>query len=104
LDCVLAAFVTKAGPTPANRGPALAECRGGSERRDQLPSALDGEQRGPDGNAADEVMRAVDRIDDPARLAVSRLRPELFAQQAVMRELGGNTVPQPGLDLGVSLG
>ena len=63
---------------------------------------VDGErdQGGPDGDAADEVLGAVDRVDDPAPLAVAR-RPVLLAGHRVARAdprrgCAGSSPRQPG--------
>ena len=76
-----------AGPRAvARRGPpAPLELRGRHDAEHDL--VVDGErdQGGPDGDAADEVLRAVDRVHDPAPLAV--------AGRALL--LAGHRVPRP---------
>ena len=61
-----------AGPgAVAGRGPpATLELRGGDHAEHHLVVDDEGDERGPDRHAADEVLGAVDRVDDPASLAV----------------------------------
>src|SRR5207247_7764454 len=50
-----------------------------------LATLLQCDQRRPEPDAADEVLRAVDRVDDPAHL-VRSVPAELLAEGAVRRE------------------
>src|ERR671914_568737 len=52
---------------------------------DQRPVALKGDQRGPDGNPPHEVLRAVDRVEDPPPTGLAGRLPELLAEDAVAR-------------------
>src|SRR6266542_3634669 len=52
---------------------------------DDLPRVLERDQRGPDGDAANEVLRAVDGVDDPPSLGTA-LRAELLAEDADVGE------------------
>ncbi len=84
--------------------PALRERRRADHRRDQLPGTLDRDQGPPHRDAADEVVGAVDGIDDPARLAIACLYAELLAQDPVAREGGQDPLAEPLLNAGVGLG
>ena len=53
------------GAPPPGRPPAAAERRRGDHADHELAVELERDQRGPDRDAADEVRRAVDRVDDP---------------------------------------
>jgi hypothetical protein len=67
----------------ARRPPALAQRgrRGDADNRAAVP--LERDERRPDRDPADEVPRAVDRIDDPA--GVRLLAAALLAQEAFAR-------------------
>lgn len=88
----------------ADRGPALPERGSGGDSDDQLPTALDGNQGRPDRNPPHEVVRAVNRVDDPARFCSGRLGAELLAQDPVAREGIGDALTEKRLDAGVRLG
>src|SRR5439155_9609124 len=48
-----------------------------------LARVLEPDQRGPDGHVADEVLGAVDRVDDPASPLIAH-RAELLAEEPVL--------------------
>ena len=68
-----------------------------------LPVLLQRDQRGPDGNATDEVLGAIDRIDDPADVASSSAA-ELFAKHAVVGERAPEKLHDRPLGLAIGLG
>src|SRR6185436_11679974 len=73
----------------AARGPpAAAEGGGGDDACGEPAAVLEADQRGEDRDAADVVLRRVDRIDDPAPLARAA-GAELFSHDPVVRPLGG---------------
>src|SRR5262249_5603976 len=65
--------------------------------------AVERDERAEDRNAADEVLRAVDRIDDPATLRVTA-RAEFFADDAVVRALAFEHLADGALRRFVHLG
>src|ERR1051325_102153 len=70
---------------------------------DDAELTLDRDQRGENGDAADEVFRGIDRVDDPApRRAAARA--ELLAEDAVVRPLLPEAVDDHPLHRLVDLG
>ncbi len=92
------------GPASPSRGPAPTQRRRGDHGCDELAGALNREQGRPDRDGPDEVVGPVDWIDDPARLPVPWLGPELFAHDPVPRMGRGDPFAQARLDPGVGLG
>src|SRR5581483_2997207 len=70
------------GPGAAGRLVALAERGCVRHAHDRLVRHRERDQRGPDLYAVGEVLRAVDRIDDPASLALA-LEPVLLAEDGI---------------------
>src|SRR6185369_8930256 len=64
---------------------------------------LEADQRGPDRHVADEVLGAVDRIDDPAVLLVAD-GAELLAEEPVRRKRAAEHLADRLLGTLVSLG
>src|SRR5207342_3818811 len=62
--------------------PALAQCRRADDADHRLALIDEGDQGGPDRDAADKVLGAVDRVDDPAAGTVARTA-EFLAQDGV---------------------
>ena len=96
----LRAHAPPAAPGP----PALVERRSGQDGRLELAVALDGEQRPEQGDAADEVVGAVDRVDVPADRRVGGFAAVLLADETVIRERVEEAPADHPLDLGVGLG
>src|SRR5206468_7497011 len=84
----------RAGPgAVAARGPPPALQDGcGDDADDDRVVGPQCDQRRPDRYAADVVLRAVDRIDDPRARRVAR-RTGLFADDRVVRSFGGKGSP-----------
>jgi hypothetical protein len=80
----------------ARRPPALAERRRGGDPDNRPAVSLERDQRRPDRDPADEVPRAVDRVDDPARGGL--LAAALFAEEALARPTLRDRGPQRLLD------
>jgi hypothetical protein len=85
----------------AGRPPALAQRRRGRdpERRAAVP--LERDQRRPDRDPADEVPRAVDRVDDPARVGLAAAA--LLAEEALAGAPLDDRRPQRLLDRAVGV-
>jgi hypothetical protein len=77
------------------------ECRRRDDSADDLSLSLERDQRGPDGHAAREVLRPVDRVDDPPdRASVVAL---LLAQHAFAGADDRDSLPQRALDGSVGI-
>ncbi len=68
-----------------------------------LAVLLEGDQRRPEGNVTDEVLRAVDRVDDPPSLARARAA-EFLAEHPVLRERAAEDLDDHALGLAIGLG
>src|SRR2546426_4122148 len=79
------ALAVEEGATTPARGVELAGHRVVDDADRDLARFLQRDQRRPHGDAADEVLRPVDGIDDEAAIARPALA-ELLAQEAVVRE------------------
>lgn len=80
----------------AQREPAGVQVRGRHHADDDAVAVLQADQRGPHRHAAHEVLRAVDRVDDPAP-AGGVLLAELLAVDRVVGALGGQNVTDGAL-------
>src|SRR5690606_21210366 len=86
------------GAGAATRPPARVERGRRSDADLQLTVALDRDQRGPDRQAPREAVRAIDRIEDPARRSrCARRVPLLFPEDAVIGEALEDACAQGGL-------
>ena len=97
------ARAVEAGPRAPTGGVELGRHRVVDHAHRDLAALLQRDQRRPDGNAPDEVLRPVDRVDDPAHLA----RPvpaELLAEDAVRREGAAEDLDDRSLGLAVGPG
>ena len=88
--------VVAVGALAARRPPALAERRGGRDADHRPAVALERDERRPDRDPADEVPRAVDRVDDPTRVRL--LAAALLAEEALGRPPLCDRRPQRLLD------
>ena len=86
------------------RPPALVQGRRRDDRRLQLAVALDRQECAEQGNAADEVVGAVDRVDVPADARPAGLRAVLLTDQAMVRERVEQPLADARLDRRVGLG
>src|SRR5581483_130116 len=86
----------------ARSPPAVAESRRGHDPAHELAVTLEREQRRPDRHAAEEVPRAVDRVDDPANRA--RVLALLLAEDALAGPGLGDPLAQRPLDGPVGVG
>src|SRR5690606_27922983 len=81
------------GASPLRRPPATAACGRGDQAHHALVPVDDADDRDPDGHAADVVLRAVDRVDDPAAVGGAGgavLLPDDGVPNAGARELGAD--------------
>src|SRR6266568_5090742 len=95
------------GTGAPGRPPAPAECRRGGQTDHQAAVALQGDQRGEHRDAADVVLGAVDRVDDPARGCLGAVAPgdaELLAKDRVVGPLLADALAQQLLGGPVRLG
>jgi hypothetical protein len=74
----------------------MAESRCRDDTADDLVVPLERDQRRPDGNTAREVLRPVDRIDDPADGAA--VVAFLLPGDSLARTTGGDVLPKRALD------
>src|SRR5262249_37471277 len=72
----------------------VAQARHVGDAGDLLAPVLQADERSPDRDAADEVARAVDGVDDPAEAGGAGRVPELFAEEAVLRKRRVQRRPQ----------
>ena len=91
------------GAEAAARPPARPERGRGDDADLDASAALAGDQRPPDRDAAHVVVRPVDRVEDPARLAALGGLPAalLLAEDGVRRIALGDAFAQQRLDLAV---
>src|SRR5262249_57471944 len=85
------------------RGVELAGDRVVDDADGDLALLLERDQGRPDRDVAHEVLRAVDRIDDPARRGVARAA-ELLAEEAVLGKCSAEDLDDRSLGLAVGLG
>src|SRR5262249_48980235 len=97
-------------PVAAIRAVAAQRPIGLSERRhlrntgNRLASIFQTDQRGPNRDAADEVARAVDRIDDPAITGCARLFTMFFSEETVAGKSRQESRAKQSLGLAVGQG
>jgi signal transduction histidine kinase len=85
----------------SRRPPPLAERGRGCQADERAAVALERDERRPDRDPADEVPRAVDRIDDPARVRL--LAAALLAEEALAGAAFGDLAAERLLDGAVSV-
>src|SRR5262249_49259336 len=91
------------GPLPPASPVELRRRRRVNDAERDLAVLLQREERRPVRNPPDEVLRAVDRIDDPASRLLA-LRPVLLAEKPDVGERGAEPFHDGGLRLLVGLG
>jgi len=90
------------GAFAAGRPPAAAQCRRRRDAADDPPLPLERDQGRPDRDPAGEVLRTVDRVEDPAdRSAAAAL---LLAEDALAGALDCDPLSQGSLDCAVGVG
>jgi hypothetical protein len=94
---------SRPGADVLGRPPPAVQGGCGHQPDDRLVAVEQRDQSGPHGHAADEVLRPVDRVEDPAAGAVPR-RPELLAHDGVAGTGPAEGDPEHLLDGAVGVG
>ncbi len=100
LGNVEAAIVAE-GAFAAESAISLAHSRHARHAGNLLLLVLQANEGGPKRNAADEIARAVDRIDDPSEAGIARSIARFLAQKAISGKGAQKASSQQGLRLAI---
>lgn len=90
----LAARVRDERSTARCREPASSQRRCGDDTDDRDAIFHECDQRGPDGDAAQKVLGAIDRVDDPLASVGCISCPELLTDDRILRSCGRKRGPK----------